>query len=425
MNRIMISSMMILALIASGCSSTDAQQGQETKKQPAAKTAQSNETELSPVDVVETASQEVAKKSAPVSQKTQPNKNDLKHLEKVSYYQKANKQKPAAEQKALAAIDRVAKQHKVNVKPDVNNSKFREMVVAAATNIQSLTPDEAKAVIDYAKKVDAYENSKKNEIIKQMKEKVNMGVSLTQEDKALLDAVTPIKPGQKLQGPPPSKDKPGQGGLENPGPQQPKEEQPGKPVQQEPKPGQPNQPVPQEPKPGQPNQPVPQQPKPGNQYDPIKARDYAYQWWNKRNNEQYNYYSRVSGGCYNCWADCTNFVSQAIKAGGIQERRNGTYWYYSDTKPSYAWGVANSFYKHFKERAQEVKSWKDLSVGDVVNVDFDHDGDIEHSAIVTKVGMWEVYITQHTSDKKDAPLSPWLRAGYDVYAWKMSTANLK
>jgi hypothetical protein len=163
---------------------------------------------------------------------------------------------------------------------------------------------------------------------------------------------------------------------------------------------------------------------PTNGYDPIKARDYAYKWWNKRNNDKYPYYSRVSGGCYDCWNDCTNFVSQAIFEAGIKEQRTGgTYWYYSDKKPSYAWGVANSFYNHFKTRAEQTRDYWKLEVGDVVNADFDHDGDIEHSAIVTRVDHSGVYVTQHTTDKKDAPLINWFVAGYDVYGWKMKTAN--
>lgn len=165
-------------------------------------------------------------------------------------------------------------------------------------------------------------------------------------------------------------------------------------------------------------------PQPTNGYDPIKARDYAYKWWDKRNNDKYPYYSRVSGGCYDCWNDCTNFVSQAIFEAGIKEQRTGgTYWYYSDKKPSYAWGVANSFYGHFKTRAEQTRDYWDLEVGDVVNADFDHDGDIEHSAIVTRVDHSGVYVTQHTTDKKDAPLMNWFVAGYDIYGWKMKTAN--
>ncbi|MFC7440214.1 amidase domain-containing protein [Laceyella putida] len=410
MNRIMICAMM-LSLIVSGCSSTDAQSG--TKEQPMVQETNGKESDTAQLDEA-VASTEPVKQSPQVNQSgssDQPkvSTSNQKLLQKVNYYKKSDKKKPAPEQTALSAIKKAAQQHQVNVKPDVNDAKFREMVIVAATNIQSLTPAEAKAVTEYAKKVDAYENETKNKIIKNMEQRLKMGATLTEEEKSTLEALTPINPGQKLEM---SSDMSGQGQgkQEKPNNKQPQQPQNEKPSQQ-----------PQQEKPGQQLQAQ----KTSNQYNPIAARDYAYKWWNKRNNKEYGYYSRVSGGCENCWPDCTNFVSQAIKAGGIQERRTGTYWYYSDQKPSYAWGVANSFYKHFKDRAQQVKDWKDLSVGDVVSIDFDHDGDIEHSAIITRIGRHDVYVTQHSSDKKDSPISPWLLAGYDVYAWKMSTANNK
>ncbi|WP_412734186.1 amidase domain-containing protein, partial [Heyndrickxia coagulans] len=61
-------------------------------------------------------------------------------------------------------------------------------------------------------------------------------------------------------------------------------------------------------------------------YNPNAARDYAYKWWNKRNP---NYQSFSN--------DCTNFVSQALHAGGYAMKKmleppagrndNGNYWY--------------------------------------------------------------------------------------------------
>ncbi|QKG83893.1 amidase domain-containing protein [Kroppenstedtia pulmonis] len=160
-----------------------------------------------------------------------------------------------------------------------------------------------------------------------------------------------------------------------------------------------------------------------NGYDRAKARDYAYKWWNKRNNEEYGYYSKAMGGCYSCWYDCTNFTSQALKAGGLKEWKSDPWWYYSDKKPSYSWGVANSQYKHLEQRAKPAKSLSEVKVGDIVHGDFDHDQKIDHSAIVTKIQNGEIYLTYHTTDKKDVPLSYWFYYDYDVYVWKMGTAN--
>ena len=57
--------------------------------------------------------------------------------------------------------------------------------------------------------------------------------------------------------------------------------------------------------------------------------------------QEYGYYSRVNGDCDACWYDCTNFVSQVIKTGGIKER-NGRYdwfdyWFYDDEQPGLPW----------------------------------------------------------------------------------------
>lgn len=409
MNKIMVNGMIALTLIVAGCSSTDAQSGM--KEQPTVKVTKVEETESAPIDGrVVTAEPEKSNAQVKVSTTATPPKlseTNKKLLRKVNYYEKTDKKKPEMEKTVQSVINKVAKKNKVKVTFDINDQKFRDTLTAAATDIQSLTPEETKAVTEYVKKVDAYENELKNKNIKNLEQRLKMGVALSENDKQALEALTPIEKGQKLEW---TSDMSGSGKSQQPKtPQQP--QQPQLPPQN-----------PQQPTKDKPDTQVP---KTENGYNPIAARDYAYQWWNKRNNAEYSYYSRVSGGCENCWPDCTNFVSQAIKAGGIEERRDGTYWYYSDEKPSYAWGVANSFYKHFKDRAEQVKNWRELSVGDVVNIDFDRDGDIEHSAIVTRVGPFDVYVTQHTTDKKDTPISPWLRAGYDVYGWKMSTANQK
>ncbi|SFI62524.1 amidase domain-containing protein [Thermoflavimicrobium dichotomicum] len=163
-----------------------------------------------------------------------------------------------------------------------------------------------------------------------------------------------------------------------------------------------------------------------NGYNRAKAKAYAYKWWNKRNNKEYGYYSKVMGGCYDCWYDCTNFISQVIKAGGIKEVTKGnSYWYYRDlpSKPSYSWGVANSFYSHFRGRAKMVDNiWK-LKIGDVISFDFENDGRIDHTAVVTKVDNFDVYVTQHTEDKKDNPISWLLLYGVKMYAYDMGTAK--
>ncbi len=162
-----------------------------------------------------------------------------------------------------------------------------------------------------------------------------------------------------------------------------------------------------------------------NGYDRKAAKEYAYQWWNKRNNEEFGYYSRVWGGCYDCWYDCTNFISQVVYKGGIKQRTSGSnLWFYSDNGPHNAWGVANSFYNHFKNRAKLVQNKSDLKIGDVIAFDFDSNNRVDHTAVVTKLTEHGVFVTQHTYDKKDSNIISWFYTpGAKLYAFDMGSAD--
>ncbi|KJD46485.1 hypothetical protein QD47_05540 [Paenibacillus terrae] len=46
-----------------------------------------------------------------------------------------------------------------------------------------------------------------------------------------------------------------------------------------------------------------------------------------------------------------------------------------------------------------------------------------NNAIITEFTNGRFFLTQYTTDRKDAPLSTWYSNGYKVYAWKMSTAK--
>ncbi|PTX63298.1 putative amidase-like protein [Melghirimyces profundicolus] len=155
-----------------------------------------------------------------------------------------------------------------------------------------------------------------------------------------------------------------------------------------------------------------------NGYNRQKAVDYAYQWWNKRNPEYRSYKY-----------DCTNFISQVVKTGGIKERKGGRwdwadYWYYNSEQPSMTWTVAHSFYRHMKlaRGAQNTANIPDLKVGDIMSVDFAKDGDVDHSVIITKIENGLVYATYHSDDKKDNLVNEWFVKA-NVYAWKMETVK--
>ncbi|MBS4189551.1 amidase domain-containing protein [Bacillus sp. FJAT-49705] len=165
-----------------------------------------------------------------------------------------------------------------------------------------------------------------------------------------------------------------------------------------------------------------------NGYNNIAARDYAYKWWDGRN-PLYDYYANKQGckvtdkNCWSKWNDCANFVSQALYAGGIKMKYGPSYthstsWSYG-VVPSYTWGGAHNFYLHWKTRAGVASSVSSLKTGDAVNADFTKDGDIDHTAIITKntgSASSQKYLTQHTSDKKETTtLANWYNSGYTVY----------
>ncbi|MDR6226818.1 amidase domain-containing protein [Desmospora profundinema] len=423
--------------------------------------------------------------------------SDEELVDSISLYNESAKTKDQIKQEhttAVTIVQQRAKKQQAPVKEDLDDKKYRDFVIGAATDLEGLSPEEQKRVSNYAKEVADYDNKHKNKRIKELEDKAKKE-GLTPGEKAELIDLLPIQSVKPLQ--PESlepeeagdtgvdKKKPGSNAPADPGKETEEEEpadnneQQQPPANEEENQGDEGQQQPpadedtgdeneeqqppsqeegndeQQPPSEETNEEEPpaneeenneenrdedsneEEPpveeeeetlqgnsmKEANGYDRKKARDYAYQWWNKRNNEEYGYYSRAMGGCYDCWYDCTNFTSQAMKAGGLVEWKSDPWWYYSDTKPSYAWGLANSQFKHLEKRAEPATSLSELKVGDIVHGDLNGDGHINHSAIVTRIEYGRIYVTQHTTDKKDAPLHYWFWNGYTVYGWKMGTAD--
>jgi hypothetical protein len=183
-------------------------------------------------------------------------------------------------------------------------------------------------------------------------------------------------------------------------------------------------------------------------YSPSSAVSYAKQWWNKTNNTGYPYYAKeagqsqtdntmwdpdgsLGGKTRRGWNDCTNFVSQCLYAGGASQigHESGPYsstsWYYEDfflSKPSYTWGGAQNFYNFWSWRVG-VKSYaSSVEAGDPISIDFDGDGSIDHTVIVTRLGTTgnyaTAYITQHTYDKfEEKSVKNLYDSGYTIYIY--------
>ncbi len=132
-------------------------------------------------------------------------------------------------------------------------------------------------------------------------------------------------------------------------------------------------------------------------YDYNKMAAYANKHW-KKNNGHFRTYGN----------DCTNFISQAMDAGGwgakggsLHQRRSNKYWFYGPMKmvTSYTWAGAENWYwfatKHSK-RTYILANVKQLGKGDVLQAEFDRNNTINHTMIVTRRTISNSYLTYHT-----------------------------
>jgi hypothetical protein len=142
---------------------------------------------------------------------------------------------------------------------------------------------------------------------------------------------------------------------------------------------------------------------------------YAYDWSDKKrryNNPAYRTFNN----------DCTNFVSQALRAGGwadvgpsvtnlIYPRRDRTEWWYLSRTPrdnwgqSWSWTEANSFFQfiNISGRADFTIKLNLLQPGDIVQADWEYDFHVNHSMIVTKKDKNDIYLTYHSGADKGKP----------------------
>jgi hypothetical protein len=174
----------------------------------------------------------------------------------------------------------------------------------------------------------------------------------------------------------------------------------------------------------------------GSGYNVTNAVNYARAWTQngtELRNQNYNYYNGMN--------DCTNFVSQVLhdaNAGTIPYIRNDNWgwdyddpdnWYYVNgylDPPSWTWGGAHNQYVHLQNWSSNVRRlyyWSDVRVGDVVMWDTTPgDGvfNIGHNSVVTKIQGGIIYLTYHSTDREDEPISTLLNAGYLGYAWAIN-----
>ncbi|WP_156288756.1 amidase domain-containing protein [Oceanobacillus salinisoli] len=133
-------------------------------------------------------------------------------------------------------------------------------------------------------------------------------------------------------------------------------------------------------------------------YDRHAAVQYAERWWNSYNPEY-----RVFD------VDCTNYVSQCLRAGGAPMRGapvRDRGWWYSGDNWSFSWAVAHSLRWYLSGstkglKGREVESPEELLPGDIICYDFQGDGRWDHNTIVVSKDAYGMpLVNAHTDNSR-------------------------
>jgi hypothetical protein len=132
------------------------------------------------------------------------------------------------------------------------------------------------------------------------------------------------------------------------------------------------------------------------QYDYGAMARYAETYWDNYNSA-YRTFADVGG-------DCTNFISQAMRAGGWADDtgwyRSAENWWYNDLNETWSW-VNVSYWHDFAAvhsgRTSILGSPSYMGLADVLQMDFTNDGSKDHTMIASYIGS-EPYLTYHTND---------------------------
>ncbi|KOV71254.1 amidase domain-containing protein [Streptomyces sp. MMG1121] len=134
-------------------------------------------------------------------------------------------------------------------------------------------------------------------------------------------------------------------------------------------------------------------------YDYQAMVAYAQEYWNNYNPAYPDYNGQGDGG------DCTNFVSQVLKAGGWKHVPGYTNdfhkWFGTADIQSDSFVGVNEFswFALSSKRVTPLANVYQLDVGDVLQMDFNRDGSKDHSMIVTYRDRYGVpYVTYHSTN---------------------------
>lgn len=143
--------------------------------------------------------------------------------------------------------------------------------------------------------------------------------------------------------------------------------------------------------------PVTRVPKKATAYNYTAMATYAEKYWSSYN-PAYRKFNDDGG-------DCTNFVSQSLRAGGwkndsgtASDYRN---WWYDTSAQTDSWVGANewSWFALSSKRTTNLANVYQAEVGDIIQMDFDRDGSKDHSMMVTYRSSGGVpYLTYHSTN---------------------------
>lgn len=143
---------------------------------------------------------------------------------------------------------------------------------------------------------------------------------------------------------------------------------------------------------------------------------YAKQYWSNYNPAYPNFNGQGAGG------DCTNFVSQALKAGGWKHVPGYVYdytrWFGNADIQSHSFVGVNewSWFAQNSKRTTSLANVYQMDVGDVLQIDFDKNGSKDHTMIVTSRSRGVPYLTYHSTNTYSRSVSS-IIASYPTAAY--------
>ncbi|MFB7457876.1 MULTISPECIES: amidase domain-containing protein [unclassified Streptomyces] len=160
----------------------------------------------------------------------------------------------------------------------------------------------------------------------------------------------------------------------------------------------------------------------GGAYDYKAMAAYATKYWNNYNPEYPDFNGAGAGG------DCTNFVSQSLKAGGWKHEPGYTYdfhkWFGNAEIQSDSFVGVNEFswYALSSKRVTSLANVYQMDVGDVLQMDFNRDGSKDHTMIVTsRTAQGVPYLSYHSTNTYNRSVASIIASYPDAYYYAYRT----